>query len=357
ISPVIVRCTLKPDLVEQLITLLANDSGVDGILVLVTPDQYADIDAVTDRLATITRKQHQPVNTCLMGDAHMRGLRHRLATAGTPAFRTPESAVEGFGLLASYHYSQTLAQQTLPPEPLAWPPRLAQARRLIQQAQKRGQHELDLAECQQLLECFYIPIDVMPARASSPATPQSRIPPMAIRVERDRQFGPYVSFGAERQSEWVMHSSRAVELPPLNRYLARQLVQRSALWRRVLSRQLDAQELELLFEALERVSDMVCELDSVINLRIEPLTPGKRLLHAGHITIGIAVESTGTDQLPEKSGYQHLAIHPYPRHWVHEKQFKDGNTWLLRPIRPEDAAPLQDFIRNLSDESRYMRFV
>src|SRR5699024_8471089 len=41
-NPIIVRRTLQPDLIEQLITVLANDSGVDGILVLVAPDQYAD---------------------------------------------------------------------------------------------------------------------------------------------------------------------------------------------------------------------------------------------------------------------------------------------------------------------------
>lgn len=354
-NPIVVRRPLDADLVEQLITIVANDSGVDGILVLVTPDQYADIDAVADRLARLTGQQRKPVITCLMGDAHMRGLRHRLDVAGTPAFRTPESAVEGFGLLASYHYSQTLAQQTLPPEPLAWPPRLVEARQIITTAQKQGRTQLHPDECQQLMECFYIPIDVARPSRPSPTSSHRLVPPMAIRVERDRLFGPYLSFGAERHTEWVTHSSRAVELPPLNRYLARQLVQRSALWRRVLSRQLDAQELEILFEALERVSDMVCELASLVSVRIEPLTPGARLLHAGQVDISITADPPA--QLPEASGYRHLAIHPYPRRWVHEKTFRNGDSWLLRPIRPEDAAPLQDFIRHLSEESRYMRFV
>lgn len=353
-NPFVVRRALRPDLIEQLITLIANDNGVDGILVLLAPDQYADIDAVADRLAAITGKQRKPVITCLMGDAHMRNLRKRLDAAGTPAFRTPESAVAGFGLLASYHYSQTLAQQTLPPEPLAWPPRLAEARRIIAQAQAAGRSRLYNIECQRLMECFYIPVDLLaPGSTGIPARPS--VPPMAIRVERDQHFGPYISFGAERQTEWVTHSSRAVDLPPLNRYLARQLVQRSRLWRRILSRQLDAQELELLFETLERVSDMVCELASLQRIHIAPLTPGRRLLHAGQIEIDISPHPPSTP--PEASGYQHLAIHPYPRHWVHEKQFYNGDTWILRPIRPEDASALQDFIRDLSDESRYMRFV
>src|SRR3546814_3778976 len=52
-----------------------------------------------------------------------------------------------------------------------------------------------------------------------------------------------------------------------------------------------------------------------------------------------------------------MAIHPYPRRLVQAKTFKDGQSLMWRPIRPEDAEPLQEFVRGLSDESRYMRFV
>ena len=52
-----------------------------------------------------------------------------------------------------------------------------------------------------------------------------------------------------------------------------------------------------------------------------------------------------------------MAIHPYPRRLVQPMLRKDGQEWLLRPIRPEDAVLLQEFVRDLSDESRYMRFV
>jgi acetyltransferase len=60
---------------------------------------------------------------------------------------------------------------------------------------------------------------------------------------------------------------------------------------------------------------------------------------------------------PENRAYRHMAIHPYPRRLVHSMVATDQQEWLLRPIRPEDASLLQEFIRGLSDESRYMRFV
>lgn len=60
---------------------------------------------------------------------------------------------------------------------------------------------------------------------------------------------------------------------------------------------------------------------------------------------------------PAASGYPHMAIHPYPAQWVRQRQFADGAPWEIRPIRPDDAEPLQAFIRGLSEETRYMRFV
>jgi acetyltransferase len=38
-------------------------------------------------------------------------------------------------------------------------------------------------------------------------------------------------------------------------------------------------------------------------------------------------------------------------------QLPDGTDIIIRPIRPEDAEMEQEFVRNLSKESRYMRFM
>jgi acetyltransferase len=48
---------------------------------------------------------------------------------------------------------------------------------------------------------------------------------------------------------------------------------------------------------------------------------------------------------------------PYPSQWVQTFTLRDGATVTLRPIRPEDAAIEAAFVRNLSDESRYYRFM
>jgi acetyltransferase len=50
-------------------------------------------------------------------------------------------------------------------------------------------------------------------------------------------------------------------------------------------------------------------------------------------------------------------MQPYPSHLVKPLKLADGADITIRPIRPEDAAIEQAFVRNLSHESRYFRFM
>lgn len=50
-------------------------------------------------------------------------------------------------------------------------------------------------------------------------------------------------------------------------------------------------------------------------------------------------------------------MHPYPSHLVKDVLLDDGRRITLRPICPEDAGIEAEFVRNLSDESRYYRFM
>lgn len=47
---------------------------------------------------------------------------------------------------------------------------------------------------------------------------------------------------------------------------------------------------------------------------------------------------------------------PYPVELVQRWTLRDGTRMVIRPIRPEDRQIEQDFVHNLSDESRYFRF-
>jgi acetyltransferase len=47
----------------------------------------------------------------------------------------------------------------------------------------------------------------------------------------------------------------------------------------------------------------------------------------------------------------------YPEHLVRECVLFDGTHATIRPIRAEDSGMEQDFVRHLSDDSRYFRFM
>lgn len=346
-NPVVSFAPLTAERMRGLLAVLVEDKGVDGVLVLLAPDPLADLESVVHELAAVAPASRKPIVSCLMGDSAMRPLRHVLDEAGTPAFRTPESAANAFGILAAYHYSQTLSQQILPPEPLSRPPEVEKARALVRAAQRQGRRTLSSEETMALLGCFHVPIGL------SEAEPDPESPVMAIRVFSDPQFGPCLSFGRGREP--FARAEVAVELPPLNAYLARQLVQRSNYWQSTLSHTLTPSAFEFLREALEGISQLVSDIPSIESLDIDPLYVDGDTLTAAQV--GVKLASASMLVLPETTGYRHMAIHPYPRHLAQLREMRNGKEWLLRPIRPEDAESLQEFVRGLSDESRYMRFV
>ncbi|WP_397473558.1 GNAT family N-acetyltransferase [Pusillimonas sp.] len=354
LNPITTSLPITPDTVRKVIEILAADSVVDGILVLLAPDPLADLSRVAQQLITGASAVRKPVITCFMGEETVRPLRHLLDEVGMPSFRTPEAAANAFGVLASYHYNQLLSQQTLPPVPLRREPLLDRARTLIRQAQAERRNELAPDECWELFECFQIPLQRSAGGGPDVDTWTAAEPLMSIRAQRDPRLGPYIKFGTGGTGGLSAYD-RAVELPPLNSFLARQLIERSMIWNRVLSRQMTPAAFDNLRESLERISVLVSELPEIDSLILDPLVASDSYVTAHAVQVTLSASSVLV--LPESSGYRHMAIHPYPRRLVQNKRFDDDREWTMRPIRPEDAEALQEFIRGLSTEARYMRFV
>ena len=173
-----------------------------------------------------------------------------------------------------------------------------------------------------------------------------------IGVARDVQFGPVISFGAGGTMVELI-GDRAIEFPPLNRFLARRLIERTRVSATLGEfRGLPAVDMAALEDLLVRVSEMVCELPGLIEMDINPVIVDAR----GAIAVDarIVVEHAA----PLGAGrHAHMAIRPYPSHLTEEVPLPDGGTYTIRPIRPEDAEQLQKLMQGLSEESRYFRFI
>jgi len=174
---------------------------------------------------------------------------------------------------------------------------------------------------------------------------------LMVGIIRDPVFGPVISFGSGGTSVEIMGDS-AISLPPLNHRLAMDLIQRTKVYKLLGPfRNMPAVNLDQLVNVLLGVSSMACELPWIQEMDINPLIMDENGIVAVDARIRVGYPKPSTDP------YDHLAIHPYPVHLVKKIQLNDGTDIVIRPIRPEDAEIEAKFVRELSNESKYFRFM
>ena len=362
----------------------------------------------------------KPVLACWMGDSQVEAGRKVLSEHNVPHFRTPEAAVEAFSYLVDYRNNQKMLMQVPPSVPeQEREPDIQGARLIIESVLAEGRRSLSTTESRAILSAFRIPavptiLTRSPAEAlvaaeslgfpvvmkiSSPdvlhksdvngvrlniasahavrsvyqelieATrtnlPEARIDGVTVErmhqsntarelmigVVRDPVFGPVISFGMGGTMVEV-HRDYAVALPPLNDYMIKKTICHTRVAKLLVNfRNMPSINFEALWKTMQRVSELVCELPEIVEMDINPLVADAEGV--------IAVDARFMINYPPASAkrYDHMAIHPYPNHLVKRVQLPDGTDIVIRPIRPEDAEMEQEFVRNLSKESRYMRFM
>lgn len=404
---------------QHAITCCIQDDGVDGVLVILTPQAMTQPLAVAHTVIDVAAKFNKPLIACWMGEVQVAESRQAFDQAKIPNFRTPEPAVEVFSFISAYYQNQQLLLQT--PGPLAHhsEPDEEGARLLIESALADHRKILSEVESKAILAAFRIPIaKALVARSPNEAliiaeelgfpvvmkinspdithksdsggirlnvgnaqavrsayheiiqsvqkyNPNARIDgiviePMVIKpngrelmvgVTTDAVFGPVITFGAGGVLVEVL-GDRAVALPPLNSFLVKDMIQRTRIAKLLGHfRQMPPIEMAALENVLLRVAEMVCELPWIKEMDINPLIVDEHGACAVDARIIV-------DYLPPSADrYAHMAIHPYPTHLITHWQLADGTDLTIRPIRPEDAEMEQDFVRGLSAESKYFRFM
>jgi acetyltransferase len=392
---------------------------VDGVLAIYSPKIGIDSARIATALVDTHKQIGKPLLTCLMGDASVGEARLILNDAAIPTFRTPEAAVGAFGNIASFYQNQQLLQQTPPPLSDLAKPDVEGARMLIESVLAERRKVLTEMESKALLASFHIPVtktilarsvteaimiatqlgfpvalkidspdishksdvqgvtlNVLNAvgvrdaylemiQAVTKLQPSARINGVTIQnmsnqkrgreiyigLVTDDPFGPVIAFGAGGTMIELLND-RAMELPPLNQFLARRLIERSRVaetlgeWRGAAPVNMEALE-----QVLLRVSEMVCELPQLREMDINPIIVDE----SGAVAVDARIVIDNAP--PSMRHYNHLAILPYPSQHEQQWPLPGGGDYTVRPIHPDDASMLQDFVRGLSRESRYFRFV
>ena len=173
---------------------------------------------------------------------------------------------------------------------------------------------------------------------------------VAIGVHTDAVFGPVITFG-NGGSAALVDRDRSVLLPPLNRRLALDVIERTRIAAALRTGHAVTPPLEALSRILLQVSSLVCRLPWIRSLRLDPVRVGEH----GAVIGGARVVIDPKREVRVQA-YRHMAIHPYPIEWVEDVSLADGTPMHVRPIRPEDAALERRFVEGLSEQTRYFRF-
>lgn len=396
-----------------------DDPGVDGVLVMLSPQAMTDPLACAQTIINTQQNSDKPILACWMGEQQVEIARQLFDRHHLPSFPNPESSVEAFAYLTSHYQNQQQLMQVPSPLIPACKPDIDTAREIIRSVLAGKRSILTNLESKALLSAFSIPVtdgfkcasidEVLKASEStgfplamkidsheishksdvggiclniaksadlpacyeelmnevSQKKPDAKFegvtiepmysPPngreLLIGVIRDPVFGPAITFGAGGVEVEVLRD-RAVAIPPLNRFLVEKMISQTHVAGMLNKfRHMPAINMDALIQVLLHVSGMICELPEIIAMDINPLVADE----TGVAVLDARVVVEKPEKLPKR--YSHMAIHPYPSHLESDCKLGDGSDIKIRPIRPEDATIEQNFVHELSSESKYFRFM
>jgi acetyltransferase len=171
---------------------------------------------------------------------------------------------------------------------------------------------------------------------------------LILGAKKNRDFGPVILFGMGGVLTEVL-KDQAIALPPLNRLLAKRLIEKTSVYRLLRGyRNILPANLELLEEILIRLAQLVTDFSEIQELDINPLVITENGFSA--------IDARVLLKTPDTAAPLHLVISPYPDQYEEHTTTNAGVDIFVRPIRPEDAPLLVDLFETLSPRSVYLRF-
>ena len=397
-----------------------EDPNQDAVLVLNCPAAVADSMEAAEALVTnLEKKGRVPVLTSWVGEGAARKARRLFSEHKIPTYETPGKAVRAFMHLVRYKQNQELLLQTPEAVADGFTPDVERAREIIAKALGQDREWLTEPEAKNVLAAYGVPVVATvsvatPEEAEAAArdigktvalkilspdlthksdiggvrlgleTPEEvkeaaelmlknvraaapdatlegftvqemanmpRAHELIVGVADDSLFGPVLLFGAGGTSVEVVQD-KAIALPPLNSVLAYEMMGRTRVWKLLQGyRDRPKADLDAIALTLIKLSQIVSDLYEVQELDINPLFANETGVLALDARVRIRPMVA-----PEERDHRYLAIRPYPKRLEQQVTIRDGRTFLLRPIRPEDEPLIQQMITRCTPEDIRLRF-
>ncbi len=173
---------------------------------------------------------------------------------------------------------------------------------------------------------------------------------LIIGSSLDRQFGPVILFGCGGVLAEVF-KDRALGLPPLNRTLARRLMEHTKIYDALQGVPgQKAVNLEVLETLLVHFSQLIVDFPEIQEVDLNPVLATPERVVALDARLLLCPADEAAEQLPR------LAIRPYPNQYIAPFRLRDGREAIIRPIRPEDEPLILALHAGLSENTIRMRF-
>jgi acetyltransferase len=348
-NPVDILGDASPERYQKAADICLNDPGVNGLLIILAPQAITRPADVAESLTGFLKRKPYPTFASWMGGKSVEiglGIFNR---AGIPTFDTPERAVRAF--MDLYHYAKRLEMlQEIPPKlPGKIEFNYAKAHTLIQKGLLRENLLFTSEEAKALIAAYGIPVSTSErVPFDKEAEPKNLRIELSIGSKQDRDFGPVILFGLGGIMAEVFED-RAVALPPLNRLLARRLMEKTKIYRLIKNRHNCSPDgLTQLEEILIRLSQLVTDFPEIEEIDMNPLMVTKDNIFT--VNAGVILKPT---QVPAPL---HLAISPYPNQYETRTVREGVGELFIRPIRPEDAPLLVQLFESLSPQNVLFRF-
>ena len=402
----------------QALQAVRSADEIDGVLFMHAPTAVVPAQDIAQACLPLLQEAGKPVLSCWLGGRSVAHARQLSQQAGVANHDTPERAVAAWLQLRTYARHQQALQQLVRAPMSTQPPGQssgrAQAAAVLQQARAQGRVWLGDAGSMALLQAYGIPtvatracqgieqaldaahdigypvalklispqvvhktdvggvaLNVRSARdlrqaaarmrASLAQTlPQAQFAGLTVQamvkrpgarelivgMHSDPLFGPVLLLG-EGGIEVELRQRHALALPPLNVQLAQRWLDRTGLMPLLAGyRGQPAADLPALIDVLLKLAQLATDLADVVELDLNPLLVDEN----GVIAVDARARLRPLDQPTVPP-----AILPYPAE-LEELWGQGAQALMLRPIRPEDGAALQEFFANASAQDLRLRF-
>ena len=156
-NPIYILGDANVDRFINTVTICLEDPGVDGILVIFTPQNVATPDELAGAVVEITKKAWKPIITTWIGGKRVQEGREILLQHNVPTYETPEEAVKTYLYMVQYERNLELLYETPAELPVDQAPSKNNLKALIRRVVKEDGIILTEEQSKRFLISYGIP--------------------------------------------------------------------------------------------------------------------------------------------------------------------------------------------------------